>query len=521
MKSLNKYKQIIITLVVIVSANTYVSAQTDSSYYFSPFFELYNTWINSDNVAGYQYFEDADFTEVKATLSSYSGDFSSSYSPRNSNAYSVDILGHRKINGISYYGLISFESQKKESVKWSYLMNSNTGTPYIIGDSIAGDFNNERFKLFGGVSGNLFTDRVKFGLSVDYYTSIGAKNKDPRSLNRYIDIALCPSFVFQISKSFRVGLASGYSFKREAIKIGSFSDSKENIFYFKGLGFMSSFTSLEQVNRKYFTEVRSISLQSQYIVDDFMSHLDVKFSYLEDVVEDGHNVIKPEFYYENQNIDITSLSKIVTGDYVSKVKLKLNYVEGVGEVSVLKSMIDGGSYNWSEVGVNKDYTNDNLNVELEYLLKKSFNYIGLDCTYNKSNEEYYFSPSTFYQRYSNLIFGVQMSGGIEINKSRLSLSSRISTRINSSKENYLLDDENSLEFNIPKSSDFIISDLANNEFLYNTTNYIKYNFSLKYDVLVELVKQSRNMYVVLDYTGLNAESSLENHYISLSLGLKL
>lgn len=521
MKNFNTYIKSLLVVLLILCINSTIKAQRDSSYYYNPFFEIDNPWITTNNSASYQYFKNINLTNIKISYNKQSGDLRSPFDPKLKNTYTVDVFGYRKIGGIAYFGAIQFEGQENRSARWSYLTNRIDDNPYIIGDSIRGDFKKEQFHLRGGLSANLISEKLKYGISVDYISAMTSKNKDPRSLNEFMQITVNPSLIFQVTNNYKIGFSTEIQIGRERLNIAMLAEKDRQVFNFKGLDFKSSYTIVSSVDREYNIYKNTFGLQSQYETSKFMNITAFNFSYLNNKIEDGRVVIKPEFNYSQQFFDILSMSRISFGSFESKIKASYSYHEGVGEQGIFKTKMVGASYDWIKIGENQDYYRRNINAKLEYLVSTNNAYFGIDCQYDDNFEEYYFAPSTFNEAYTNMIVGFKISKSVKISKSNIKALAYISNKYNLYKQNNLINFENAQKLNIENFYDFVVSEVANDEYRYNTIESVMYSLLLRYDIPISRFKVISDMYFIVEYTGVNAGKSLKSNYMNISLGFKL
>ena len=171
-------------------------------------------------------------------------------------------------------------------------MDEISKNPYIVGDSISGDFKKDIFSMEAGISHSIFSDQLNAGLCLTYLAGMGAKTKDPRPKNINMNIDIVPSLLYKWDIS-SLGLTYSMSFNKEKIETKKFADGQDKLFFFRGLGFVEVGDLSASFVREYLEKAHSLSLQYHYDNDDLIHFLSAKIysSYCD--IEDAKDVIKP------------------------------------------------------------------------------------------------------------------------------------------------------------------------------------------------------------------------------------
>jgi len=103
---------------------------------------------------------------------------------------------------------LNFGSEK--GVNNTTQLNPLRLNPFIIVDSLSGDWNKQNYELEAKIASPIVANEFIFGLGVKYNVSTGARQRDPRPLNTSNNLILTPSATFLINEINAVGINGLY-----------------------------------------------------------------------------------------------------------------------------------------------------------------------------------------------------------------------------------------------------------------------------------------------------------------------
>lgn len=117
---------------------------------------------------------------------------------------------YQRINNWKLYGKFDLSFGKDKDVNHTTQLNPLRLNPYIIADSLAGDWNKQYYNLEGKISSPIVRDQFVFGIGLKYNVSTGARQRDPRPLNTSNSVTLTPSMTYLINEINAIGINGMY-----------------------------------------------------------------------------------------------------------------------------------------------------------------------------------------------------------------------------------------------------------------------------------------------------------------------
>lgn len=136
------------------------------------------------------------------------------------------------------YGSFQFTQQQDVNVQFSDVMDPYRGTPYLIADSVGGDWKKQMYNMqLSAASGPLLKERIRLGIGVKYKVATGARQNDPRPLNDVNELGVMPGLTWQISKKHTLGVNGFYGTYKESIQLENKNTGRSQYLYkLLGLG---------------------------------------------------------------------------------------------------------------------------------------------------------------------------------------------------------------------------------------------------------------------------------------------
>lgn len=182
-----------------------------------------------------------------ASLQGYqeSGHFRRAQQPDRTQKLIFQSARYQRIKAVSIYGRFQFTQQQDDSIRYADILNPYRGTPYILADSIGGDWKKQFYQLqMKMASGWLAHHKLKIGVGIDYENGTGARQNDPRPLNYANTYSVTPSLLYQLTPQSHLGLNGYYAHFREEVSLSIQTNGNSHKLYkLLGLGYYSPPTS--------------------------------------------------------------------------------------------------------------------------------------------------------------------------------------------------------------------------------------------------------------------------------------
>lgn len=393
-------------------------------------------WLQTTNPVAYADIE-GDRMDAVLGYRYGSGDYKPVSDPRSVHSGKVLVEGFKQVDKLHFYGSFLYNISSLEGQKWKDVLLPSPGNPFILGDSIGGDYDNELFEI-KGVMASSANENFKWGVSMNYKGGSSADQNDPRPLIDAMRYSVRPGILYRIpSSSWGLGLDLGYERYREDIKISVIETNiVHHFFLFQGLGL-------------YYME-SGISYSRRYKGNAFSGngHVNWKNNAAENILRIGY-----ENRTENSE-DGSSESPFRSGDYKETVyslsdifsvkkdamahilKIYADYSPSKGIWYDQKKTVNPNDQSiiWEVYNKSVKYKNKVTKAGLEYTgLKERQGFkdysFGASFDYEQSKTD--FLPDMYLQKYSNLKASIK--GGKTFwlpGRSQLSLDLDVSYRKN-------------------------------------------------------------------------------------------
>lgn len=529
----NKKYTIIFTICLVSLWSLSLRAQDegiDKKKYSEELLKIYNPWMATQNTSGLYHFADQEsISELYASFNNITGDFARTMDASNVNTYSVGSYSYQKYKNIGLFGKFEYQNSYEDNVNWCDVMNPYSGNPFILGDENGGDYHKELFHMEGGMSSTLFGEKSIWGIGVEYISSTGGKDNDPRPLNKLMKAEIKPGLLFTIN-NFRLGFNFNYSFTKEEINMKSFVDNESYILYqFRGLG-LYTFDNVSSFNRNYFSNRYGGNIQLGFNIGDIENITEAGFFYKKENVEDGSSTIKDFGYYEEELMSLKSSFILKKEDFIHKFVISGEVYDRMGAINILRNEADGFTYVWNKYGENRDYTQKSTNIALNYSLYKMNSKYAQDwkadikLEYFDNNTQYKFDPDVFEEDYQGLDFKVALTKNFSLDENSLiSINLYSGYNFNLDKNLYILSDSNKDALLIDNIDDFIIDDVVLMDYEWSTSNVFKAGGYFKYAVDIKAKNTTNSAYLKLAADYFNTDNEIfdgkSRTYLSASIGL--
>lgn len=163
---------------------------------------------------------------------------------------------YQRINNWKLYGKFDLSFGQDKDVANTTQIYPFRLNPYIIVDSLVGDWNKQYYNIEGKVASPIVREEFVFGLGLKYNVATGARQLDPRPQNSSNDITLTPSITYFINEINALGINGLYGHFVEDFTVQNVNTTTvHNMYKLIGLGeYISSnpiFLSSGSITRRY------------------------------------------------------------------------------------------------------------------------------------------------------------------------------------------------------------------------------------------------------------------------------
>ena len=175
-------------------------------------------WKGSSNAAGLLLDQPFQYSQLSGGYESYNGNFRRPQQGASGNRQTIYTEGNLFLNKYYLSGSFSYIRDNIKNANYNAsIIDPLRGMPYIIADLNPSDWNNQHYDLQFNATVPTVNKQWSFGLAGSYQSSSGAKQRDIRSENDVMGIAVLPSVVYSPASNHHIGLNLVYSnYKEEA-----------------------------------------------------------------------------------------------------------------------------------------------------------------------------------------------------------------------------------------------------------------------------------------------------------------
>lgn len=151
----------------------------------------------------------------------------------------------------AFSGFAVYERGVNRNVRWTNVRDVALLYPYLIADSLGGDYHNEGYKLGG--SWSLYHKKVWYGLRGSYRGEVAFRPRDPRPKNTVSELVLNPGTLFRLGKWYG-GAFFSYTFYKQHVSVEIQEPNRKDLFFvLKGMGLYDYlFSTVENGFSRYY-----------------------------------------------------------------------------------------------------------------------------------------------------------------------------------------------------------------------------------------------------------------------------
>lgn len=157
-------------------------------------------------------------------------------------AFGAGANGYKVIPGKGIYsGALSWQKGEDRNVGWTNVRDVKKLYPYLVADSLGGDYHNERYRLEG--SWAVYAGKGIYGLRARYLGEVAYRLRDPRPRNTTSELTLNPGAMWQTDRGY-AGMFFKYAFYRQHLATQIAEPNRKDRFYIlTGMGLYDHYYS--------------------------------------------------------------------------------------------------------------------------------------------------------------------------------------------------------------------------------------------------------------------------------------
>lgn len=369
-------------------------------------------------------------TNFDASYLSKEGDFRAIESGVKENVWNGKIYGIRKFKKISFEGGIEYFNESLQDKKWTNSLFVSEDNPFFLSDSIASDYDIEKFNLSGGFSYEL-TSRWLLALRAVFHVGSLADQADPRPKTKGMRFMLNPGAEYKINEFVKVGASAGIGWLSESTEYTVVNTSEPNvstIFLMKGLGnpeLKNAIGYHRQYNGNQYQGNLQLTWNNQAAFSNF---LELGSFYATEDAKDGDTDYDYKGGdYKASGFSISNRFQIDAGnDVIHNITLAANNkkIDGTWYIQVQSTDKDGNII-WDIKDQSISHKDSRLNASVGYrmdLMKGALPHLSwsLAGEYTSSDIKQY--PELYTQKYSLMAIRGEVAKHFTLRKGLLSLS---------------------------------------------------------------------------------------------------
>lgn len=478
-------------------------------------------WKNTGNAAGL--FKDSLWMLGKTALNyqNINGSYKLAQQASNNQQLNFETERYLRLGKSLFYGRFSYTQQWEKEVKLNDVLDPYRGTPYLLADSIGGDWKKQLYALqLKASTPSLLNDKLHLGISADLNVATGARQNDPRPLSTNNQIKVAPALVWNLAPHHSLGLNVIYERYREDISLETKNTNYNHRLYrFLGLGQLelpTTFTT--SASRVYEGSQLGGNIQYQFKKGniDWISNFGYKSG--DEEVAEGSSIPRKSGTWKQTSYLFSSQVNLHKEKYQHRLALDLRRLQDTGvefheiynaTTKTWQTILEADFYiaNTDYAQLAYTFIKKKSVFELSWLAEAGVNYLALDKNY--------LLPVSI-QQISNVEFWLRGLKNLAIGSNSLYVSARLSYSKNLSQ---------SLHF-IPITADrtLVAREVLYPDHGYLSTDFFSINANLQYNFKLKKAK-STQFFARTDYTlqqnintPIYGAANGKRHFFNISLG---
>lgn len=360
-------------------------------------------WLQMENPIAYAGIGDA--MDIRLGYNHTSGSYKHLSDPKSINGGKVLVEGFKQVGRLHFFGGFSYGISTLNGQKWNNVLMPSPGNPYLLADSIGGNYNNELFDIRGGVASSV-NDRLTWGIDATYKGGSSSDENDPRALIDAVRYSLRPGIRYRFSR-WSLGADIGVEGYAEKIGMDSYQGTSNFVFFqFQGLGnyFPDSGNSH---SRRYKGKALGGNIQLGWEGRGMENILQLGYRNNEEKSEDG-NTFAPfkSGDYKEISYSISNLFSLKQNDITQIARFSFDYIPSKGIWYDQQRVTDANNQTvWEVFNQSVQYRDRISRAAIDYGLTKEkdgFADYAFGGTVFFEQQHTSFLPEMYLQKYANI-----------------------------------------------------------------------------------------------------------------------
>lgn len=195
-------------------------------------------WHKTSNAAGLKLDNAKTYSVLSGSYNMEEGSFHRVMDGEKKNRLALKTEGGVDINNFYFWGKFNYYRDAiKDAMYNASIIDPYRGMPYAVADTNSSNWNNQHYELEFKINFPKINDNLLVGIDGQYHTSIGAKQRDIRTENYYMLLALRPGVIYSINRANSIGFNLEYFSIKEESKMSNVNTYIDQPFYqLHGLG---------------------------------------------------------------------------------------------------------------------------------------------------------------------------------------------------------------------------------------------------------------------------------------------
>ncbi len=290
-------------------------------------------WIKSENAAGIAKDSLWHFGKASVGFQLTHGLYKMAQQPIRDQQVNFETERSMKLGKGLFYGRFHYTQQWEKDVQFSNVLNTYRGSPYLLADSIGGNWKKQSYDLeLKAASASFFNEKLLLGFTGRLQVSSGARQNDPRPLSTNNQLHLLPAMIWSFNNKHSLGMNGLYERYREDVSLETKNTTINHYLYrFLGMGQLELPTTFTTSASRVYEGHRyggSIQYQLKTDIAQWFNHLSYQ-SGIEKVAE-GSSIPRKSGTWKQQNYSFTSQLSFTKNRFEHHLAANLNRFQDTG-----------------------------------------------------------------------------------------------------------------------------------------------------------------------------------------------
>lgn len=353
-----------------------------------------NAWIGTANAAGLATLPVPSLGRTYVGGYFEEGDLKRPQQPSSSRSIRFVSERYQQLQDASLYGKFVFNRAWDQEILMSDVLDPFRRNPYVLGDSLGGDWKKQTYDLEVKASVPLNSARTFFaGAGLQFRAGTGARQNDPRPETYSNELNLSPSVLWKPDASWSIGANGQFDFYKEDISVAT-SNNEDNHFLYRLAGIGNYYQQIISggYNRYYKGNTVGGGLQVQWEKPGLQLLLDGGYAYRKEDAEDGSTIPRVFGRFTERQYHASAVLSLLTGTYTHQWTASWKSFDGEGRdmhygpvtvdkpVNLVNDDVLNTTY-YNEAGLHYRWIADAFQDDFKWMLDASAVYSGMDLRY--------------------------------------------------------------------------------------------------------------------------------------------